>query len=657
MPITPTPLGANPFNSSSSSSDQNTSASAGAKRTRPHDEETHTAHQKPRLDWQSAFLPIRPSVDARMNTFFANTAQQSLTKADLSIAQDLFNELIVSGQWALLVDVFEGYQQAVQAMPAKEQRLDAPPPAPFSRTLVLQLPADWVPVNLDEMTGALESLGVESLEVLRPKSHVERASYESELATSGARDRVHDHAVTGRTEREIPVPVWACACVAALLKGGGVTELAVDGILANPDMVANAMGSGCLRSTSFKASLPVDVNTRQDPLSDAEARCYRTLALSLETCNSLEHLTLGHPDLLELRDCIVRFAAPGGPQLTSLNLRFYEPRIQLAAAGEAPSTEIQPFMVAVRGLKTLTTFSADVDVTDRDALKAVFIDPLRDHPSLTHASFGLREGSHAAAVTESNLMSMLELLRFALRCELTDLAWTIPRGDEELGDLLEDYRREGGLMEFPATLQEIQDILTDPRLVLRNFRMEGVHALSKMLEAFHDALRINRSLRNLVIDKCPQSLESTEKAEQAFAQNPLLESMKLGFSFDDYYISLEDGSIHSVEYDNPDGGSFSGLQLREDLDPDTIEEAVQTFAMLQPRANRLFASLKSIAMQRRIERVLGSVVAAMGTTTTTTTTTSTTTGTTTTGTTGTSGATSSSAESMARTTTDTDQPQ
>ena len=257
MPITPTPLGANPFNSSNSSSDQNTSASAGAKRTRPHDEETHTARQKPRLDWQSSFLPIRPSVDARMNTFFANTAQQSLTKADLSIAQDLFNELIVSGQWALLVDVFEGYQQAVQAMPAKEQRLDAPPPAPFSRTLVLQLPADWVPVNLDEMTGALESLGVESLQVLRPKSEVEQLSYELELTTGEPRNRAHNHSLTEDTERNIPVPMWACACVAALVKGGGVTELAVDGTLANPDMVANAIGSGGLRSASFKASIPV----------------------------------------------------------------------------------------------------------------------------------------------------------------------------------------------------------------------------------------------------------------------------------------------------------------------------------------------------------------------------------------------------------------
>ena len=659
MPITPIPLGANPFNSSNSSSDQNTSASAGNKRTRQHDEETHTARQKPRLDWQSAFLPIRPSVDARMNTFFANTAQQSLTKADQSSAQDLFNELIVSGQWALLVDVFEGYQQAVQAMPAKEQRLDAPPPAPFSRTLVLQLPADWVPVNQAEMTGALESLGVESLEVQRPKS---RDRYELELAPTGEL-RYPGDPDTILDEQEMPVSVAACACVAALLKGGGVTKLAVDGTLADLDVVANALRNSGLRSASFKASSPGHPNKPLDPLSDAEARCYRTLALGLETCSSLEHLTLAHPDLLKLHDSIVRFAAPGGPQLTSLSIRFHRPHIQLAAAGEAPSTEIQPFMVAVGGLKTLTTFRAEVEVTDRDVLKAVFIDPWRDHPSLTHASFGLRDGANSAEVTESNLMSMLELLRFALRCKLTDLAWTIPRGDEELGDLLEDYRREGGLMEFPATLQEIRDILTDPRLVLRNFRMEGVHALSKMLEAFHDALRINRSLRNLVIDQCPQSLESTEKARQAFEHNPLLESMKLGFSFDDYYITLEDGSIHSVEYDNPDGGSFNGLQFRDDLDPDTMEEANQTFAMLQPRANSLFASLKSIAMQRRVERVLRSVVANMGTITTTsttaaatTTTTSTTSGTTTTRTTGPLGV-GSSATNLTRTTQDMEQPQ
>ncbi|MDO9436846.1 hypothetical protein [Hydrogenophaga sp.] len=665
MPIIPTPLGAN---TSSSSSNPNTSASAGDKRTRPQEEEAQTSSKKPRLEkayeWARVFSPIRSLVDARMISFFENTAQHVLTLSDQSIAQDLFNELMVSGQWALLVDVFEGYQQAVQAMPAKEQRLDAPPPAPFSRTLVLQLPADWVPVNQAEMTGALESLGVESLEVLRPKT---RDKYELVFSSTGEFQYPEDPDAI-LDEQEMPISVAACACVAALLKGGGVTELGVDGTLADPDMVANALGNSGLRSASFKASSPGHPNEPQDPLSDAEARCYRTLALSLETCSSLEHLTLAHPDLLELRGSIVRFAAPGGPQLTSLSIRFYHPHIQLAAGGEAPSTEIQPFMAAVGGLKTLTTFRAEVDVTDRDALKAIFIDPLRDHPSLTHASFGLRDGYHIAAVTESNLTSMLELLRFALRCELTDLTWTIRRCDQKLGDLLEDYRRKGGLMEFAATLQEIRDILTDPRLVLRNFCMEGVHALSKMLEAFHDGLRINRSLRNLVIDQCPQSLESTEKAKQAFEQNPLLESMKLGFCFDDYYITLEDGSIHSVEYDHPDGGSFNGLKLRGDLDPDTIAAANQTFAMWQPHANTLFASLKSIAMQRRVERVLRSVVANMGTTTTlsttgaatttttTTTMTSITTGITTTRTTGMLGE-SSSATSLTRTTQDMEQPQ
>lgn len=553
-----------------------------------------------------------------------------------------------------MADVYEAYQQALQAEPEDEQVPGPPPSAPFTRTLVLQLPADWALVSQAEMIEALSAMRVESLVVLRPKSSHELASYEDALVQGARRDHMWDYSVTESNEREISVSAGACACVAALLQGGSVTALAADGVLADPDAVANAMGTGGLRSASFKALHPVNLESQQEPLSDAEALCYRTLASGLETCSSLEHLTLGHPALLALHDNIARFAAPGGPQLKSLGIHFYTPQIQRAAEGEAPSTEIQPFMAAVGALKTLTTFRADVMVTDRDTLKAVFIEPLRDHPSLTQVHFGRDDNFGIAEVTESNLLSLLELLRFALRCELTDLAWTMGRGSDELGDLLEDYRRQGGQMEFPATVREIRDILTNPKLVLRNFRIEGVHALSEMLEAFHEGLSINRSLRNVVIDKCPQSLESTVKAQQAFEQNPHLESMKLGYSFDDYYISLEDGSIHSVDYEYPDHGSFSALALRDDLHPDVIEEANQTFAKLQPHANSLFASLKYIAMQRRIERVLGSVVATMGTTTTTTTTT--TTNTTTTATTGTQGATGS-ADNLVRTTTDSEQPQ
>ncbi len=501
-------------------------------------------------------------------------------------------------------------------------------------------------------------------------SRRELRSYEKELVSGEPRNRLSDHMVSSPEERAMPVSEGACACVAALLKGGGVTELALDGVLADPDMVANAMGNGSLRMASFKASHPLHINNRQDPLSDAEARCYRALALGLETCASLEHLTLGHPGLLDLRDCIVRFAAPGGPSLKSLSLRFQRPDIELATTGDVDAIGIQPFMAALGQLKTLTTFRAEVNVNDRATLKTLFLDPLRGHASLTRVHFGRGDETDAADVTESNLLSLLELLRFSLSCEkLTDLAWAIGRQSDALGKLLEDYRREGGLMEFPATLREIRDILTNPKLALTNFRIEGVYTLADMLDAFHDALRFNRSLRNVVIDKCPQSLESTVKARQAFEQNPLLESMRLGYSFDDYYITLEDGSIHSVNYDDPNDGSFGSLDLLDDLDPDTIEEANQTFAMLQPHANSLFPSLKSIETQRRIERVLRSVVSEMGThttttttttaavaTTTTTSTTSTTTATTTTGATRTLGATSS-AESLTRTTTDTEQPQ
>lgn len=194
-------------------------------------------------------------------------------------AQSLFNELIRFELFGVFVSAFSTYNALMQAHAEAEGK-------PFKPSLTLALPQGWAPRDPDAMHEAFRQIRVQRVELFWSEAYFdtppdENASFTEEIGLDFR---------PPRPEWSAPISGAICEGVAVLL--AGATELAVCGVLANADVIVQAM-ENAERLQALDLGKP-----RKTELSDAEKDCYCTLLSSKKARSKLQQVTLCQADVL-----------------------------------------------------------------------------------------------------------------------------------------------------------------------------------------------------------------------------------------------------------------------------------------------------------------------------------------------------------------------
>ncbi|MDO9437475.1 hypothetical protein [Hydrogenophaga sp.] len=378
--------------------------------------------------WASQVERVDLRKPAMALAFFDHVAHGRASPDQRCFAQSIFNDLIEHEAYDLFAEVFTAYNRGCQAH-AKTSG------TPFTTMLELQLPEDWEPSfeKRNDMVEAFRRIQVQQLAVRcfsvdDHEHHVD--DYVADGLADHEDDREEDPSLAQTTALQPtqvaaafvggPVPAAVSRCVVAMLleERCGVTELLIEGAMADAMSVSRALPHSRLNAIELGNDTAAPWNR---VLTEQELDTYLQLMAGLKTCSTLEHLTLGHRDLVCVSEHIEAF---DGPALVSValvgdSLQLTNDPVDEQAAADQDLTV--RFMEAIARFNTLSTVTVRATLGSCEDLSAAFLGPLQGHKSLTQLKILDLQGNHDSPDTTDVLPTVIE---FAADCpKLTHFTW------------------------------------------------------------------------------------------------------------------------------------------------------------------------------------------------------------------------------------------
>ncbi|MDO9434475.1 hypothetical protein [Hydrogenophaga sp.] len=428
-------------------------------------------------------LRDRPKVLAFLSHVTQGVAVDGIT------ATAVINELIACEAYGVFVEAFKAYNAMLATHAAADGK-------PFSASLTLALPLNWTPSAPAAMHKAFASIEVQHLEVRRPAI-------------------------------EAPIPQAVCDGVATLLLHAGVTALAVNGVLADVDVVVRAMEEGSTLTALELCDAWWVTSTGK------ECEGYAALLKGARTAARLQHLTIHDAGLLF-------HLVEGGhvdcqwPSLRSLEVKSIDaavgPQAQrfLGLVGQSP--QLATVSLSFRGVAAESSVEAILGELKRcTALR-----------SLKIQSGGFSQGSTCVFGCFPLAMQLLSACT-----SLTHVEWDSGIGFPDTGRMLEFFR---GLT--PAALrgyvEAMEAALKQRDLPVQWFAMTGFPMSQALLEIFFTWLVGNTRLLHLDLSRCCIDIQSTRTLAHALKTNTTLGKTVFSTHPNDYHLTANDGSVHAL---------------------------------------------------------------------------------------------------------------
>ncbi|QHE86473.1 hypothetical protein [Hydrogenophaga sp. BPS33] len=191
------------------------------------------------------------------------------------LADALFNRLVYYEEYTVFVEAFALWNRSRANAPTD------PSGEPFVPTLTLALPADWDPQYTVALEQAFSNVRVQRVVVLPPPC----LTFE------------HLRAEDQPVPPTMPVAEALNGCLVTLLKNGA-TEFCLSACLNvhTSNRVTSALVGSQLRRVELDLHMPAAAGFVSDDMRNSSANVLRGLLW----CDTLEHLALGHPALVQL---------------------------------------------------------------------------------------------------------------------------------------------------------------------------------------------------------------------------------------------------------------------------------------------------------------------------------------------------------------------
>ncbi len=527
------------------------------------------------------------------------------------LAQRVFNDLIEHEAYDLFATVFTAYNRLHQAH-AKTSG------APFCTRLLLQLPEGWAPSpdQQNVMLEAFRRIQVQDLEVVRPPA---QGAHRDE---SCADDGVSDDSDAGEEEESqestsglpsadvagVPVPAAVSTCVVAMLleERCGVTGLVVNGAMADVQLLADALPRSKLNAIELGDNASGEWN---GALTPQELDTYLRLMTGLATCCTLQHLSLGHRDLVCVSPHLEAFDGPAlvsvrlvGDDLELANLDgtpqlVKDPLGEPAGAQEAP---VVRFMEAIARFETLSRVEISAAVDSVDSLSTAFLRPLQGHKSLTRLEIVCDQDNPGTTDTTDALPTVVE---FAADCpQLTHFKWQIGlnfvlKGSRETLQA-EDQKWKSRALRVANDLVVMKRRLNDKNLPLKSLKLIGMGLPPEDLQALFDALAEDSRLEVVDVSGGMMNLALLHALPSSLQRNDWLRFINLFTRAKCCYLLGKNQQIHALRE------SFLGpvTAFEPDLGDDaTDQDRAEAQQMLKEMASRAPLGAVFTAPQAQLE--------------------------------------------------------
>lgn len=506
--------------------------------------------------------------------------------------RNAFCLLIEHSEFALFAEVFTRYNEgrARHAAHAGES---------FGPTLHLKLPLNWIAGDVEAMNAAFTGLQVQCLKVEGPP-------YQLDANNRGLYPLVSED---------------GCHCIRALLLGGSVTELHIEGALANPDLVTGAFAVGHLQSLS------IDAMRSERHFRPLEWSCHKALCHGLANCSTLQHLSFGH----SLKQALATLTNLNGQQLLSLTLNVHDAWIlgedgndieEREFDGEVESEDEEDhrrqqmlstatnLMGTAREFPELTALNVNLNLQgdyDITALKSVFLTPLQEHPKMEMLSIQSK-GEHD--FDPENIDALLDVVLFANTCpRLTYFSWKSKGFRRDAMDTILAFLKAGGKLRDPEKAKQLAAAFLSPHFKLKVLIMSCAVLGEDALKTLFGAMASGKLPLTIVTLKgCCLSARGMQPLPDVLDLNLNIE--KFGFpDTSNFFIEGTEGRVYVYGGNNDQDFELVTDEPREadanedvegDEDPHAISDADRAeFQSVQAHANAAIASAPAKLAENR----------------------------------------------------------
>lgn len=580
----------------------NIDASRGIKRSAPdspNSSQTEQPHGRARVDASTPDAIHRHLMSTFRHPQAIDWAQTQIVNAiaygslspqfDQLDADEIFRSLLVNEEFTAFAALFNAYQDILEKTALNDGK-------PFKRVLELEMEdTNWSPQDPEGFRKAFEAVHVQRLVVGR---------------MSGLQTEAQPDAIS--------------RAIATLLKTETLTELVINGPLASPRPVADALANSHLLSIE----MVVGELDPQDFHPDVLDTC-KTLAAAWAGCPKLKHLTLGHWELLALQPHIaglVSCGAGAGLETVDLWSRNPIPAPDVISIGHANKEIVAsetheafaPFMAEVAQIGSLKKIAAGITV-DFSELKPLVFEPLKGHTHLTELDIqGVATNDRNACREDIDVFP--GVLQFSLKCPaLTRIDWDTGanamsnRASDAIRNLIEIIKENppGGnamnatqILSSASQAQAIKEAMASPNFRLKWISLRGTVFTPGVLRAFAEALANNTTIEHVDLTGTGIDLEMTSVLMEALRTNTALTRALLPDDFSLFYVVGKDGRIYGFESvdDEVDGElvtNFRLILIEEDDEDEEDEEAAEraraSNAAANAAANAAFDPLRTHA--------------------------------------------------------------
>ncbi|MDO9437894.1 hypothetical protein [Hydrogenophaga sp.] len=467
-------------------------------------------------------------------------------------AHIIFNELIVAGEYHVLVDAVRIFNAI------REHAPDATVDGPYKSTLQLQLPPGWAPADEGKLAEALIGL------------------------------HVHTIVVVGSAMGDQPSAT--ATCVAALLRAGA-SELIIRCPVESPETIVDAFADSNLKSLTVGAIFMPHVTPQW-------IANYATLANGLARCATLDHIGIEHPAFFSTwHPAIDSLARGAGPKLTSAHL--LAPESQVQDHNRCLSDTMQLMKALSR--HPVTSITAEVPTLDALRLDLTFFVPFEKHPDLSHLdmTFG---SIHITGKDELRIAT--NLLEFSAKCpRLTHLACRVSNLTNT-AEKLSKLQKKGGSIHQPAMGTATTAAMSAPGFKLQELIIEDVLMPPDVSDAIVDELPRNTTLHKFTMDSCSSGLRSTLGLNR-LRGHPTLGDVSFSGHPSDYFFVDAHHKVYvfeerePFESDDEEQAEFVLLFADDDDDLDTQNAANAAFAPLKQHSRTFRPRLHAMMAENR----------------------------------------------------------
>lgn len=450
--------------------------------------------------WSERIRARSLHADRDISCLMLDMAHGTTEKYDANRA---FSTLIQHNEPGLFAELFHLYS-AKRAEKAQREGVA------FEPSLTLSFPANWTMENWEAWDAALQGVKITRV-----------------IVTCAGRFGV--------------LSADACRCVADLLQRCGVSALRTESPLYEPQWVVQAFAQSQLKS------LEISVMVGQAGVSLDVRDLHADLLQGAANCSQLERLEF-NSGLSDALACISALASRAGAStLESLKMELSESAPPAIGGAPRPSAaEATDLMHQVKALSRLQTLAMEWGIAGGIDQKAVFMDPLRGHPTLV--SMTVEWDDQTSKFNPNNRHALLDGAEFAVTCPaLTELHFLEADLVDDPLVALEKCKASGNTVSDADVLTRLRTVFSSPLFRLKSWTVSHDILTIGSMTALSEALIFaGFPVESLHIRCCYMNRAGARPLSEALGRITHLRKIRIPL-VEDCYLEDALGRVHGFK--------------------------------------------------------------------------------------------------------------